>query len=341
MRPAHCTLTLALATMSLGGGALAASDLTREQAEEAGIDLPGSAAPTVATGGPRITPRKGVLSDLLLIPESTNRRVMAFDPLTGDLVDADFIPADAVNLQTPIEAFPNASGTAILVSDQLRDVVQEYALDGGFLGTFAPAGGVNTAILDNIRGIHVRANGRLLVTVGGGANDDTVAEFDASGNYLGNFVAAGSGGLASPFDVILGAEALVSGIDSDSVHRFDATTGAFVAILAGIDNFPEQVARAAGGNILVANFSGTQEGIVELTSAGALVGVYAPAALAGGYRGVYELPNGNLLVTNADGVHEIDRSSNLVETKISGVSSRFITFLPGPIPVELQSFSIE
>ena len=62
---------------------------------------------------------------------------------------------------------------------------------------------------------------------------------------------------------------------------------------------------------------------MEFTPAGGVVGIYDPASL-GGYRGVYELPNGNLLVTNGAGVHEIDRSGNLVETKISGVSGRFI-----------------
>ena len=54
-------------------------------------------------------------SGLLLIPESTNDRVMAFDPTTGDLIDADFIPADPTNLSTPIHAILAADGNSILV----------------------------------------------------------------------------------------------------------------------------------------------------------------------------------------------------------------------------------
>ena len=263
---------------------------------------------------------------LLLIPDSTNKRIMAFDPTTGDLVNADFIPADPTNLSTPICAILSAGGDSILVSDQIRDVVQEYDLDGSFLGTFAPAGGPNPAILDNIRGIALRPNGNLLVTVGGGANDDAVAEFDTGGNYLGNFVTNGSGGLGSPFDVYgRSADWLVAGIDSDAVHRYDLT-GAYLADLASVNNFPEQVAEASNGNVLVADFGGTQEGVVEFTAAGVLVGVYSPAAL-GGYRGVYDLPNGNILTTTGTGVYEIDRAGNLVETKISGVSGRFIEYL--------------
>jgi hypothetical protein len=273
---------------------------------------------------------------LLLIPESSNDRVMAFDPLTGDLIDPDFIPADPTNLSTPIQAILAADGQSILVSDQLDDVVQQYDLTGAYIGVFAPAGGADTSILNNIRGIALRPNGNLLVTVGSAPNDDSVAEFDTSGNYLGNFVAIGSGGLGSPFDVsevTLGGgvlspgEWLVGGINSDAIHRYDAT-GAPLANLAPMNTFPEQVTQIANGNVLVGNFSGTQEGVVELDSNGMVVGIYDPPSL-GGYRGAYELPNGNILTTNGGGVHEIDRMGNLVETKIGGVSARFITFVGG------------
>jgi hypothetical protein len=268
---------------------------------------------------------------LLLIPESTTDRVMAFDPATGDLINADYIPADPDNLSTPIHAILKSDGSGFLVSDQLDDVVQEYDLSGAYVGIFAPAGGLDNSILDNIRGMEMRPNGNLLVTVGGGANASSVAEFDTSGAYLGNFVAIGAGGLDSPFDALFrGTDYLVGGISSDQIHSYDLA-GAANPSLTAIDTFPEQIALAANGNVLVANFSGTEEGIVEYTSAGALVGVYDPPSL-GGYRGVYELPNGNILTTNGGGVHEIDRAGNLVETKFAGVSARFITLVSGGAP---------
>jgi len=264
---------------------------------------------------------------LLLIPESTNDRVMAFDPISGDLVDPDFIPADATNLSTPICAIMGFTGESILVSDQIEDGVLEYGLDGTFIGWFAPAGGPDTSILDNIRGIALSSNNTLLVTVGSGSNADTIVEFDSSGNLLGNFVAQASGGLDSPFDVFgRASDYLVGGITSDFIHSYDLT-GAFLSNFSPCNTFPEQIAAAAGGNVLVANFSGTESGIMEFTSAGSLVGIYDPASV-GGYRGVYELPNGNILTSNGSGVHEIDRSGNLIETKIAGVSARFIEFAP-------------
>jgi hypothetical protein len=237
-------------------------------------------------------------------------------------VDENFIPSDPGNLSTPKNAIFTADGEYVLVSDQFNDVVQLYDLEGVYQGVFAPGGGPDPSILDNIIGITLREDGDLLVTVTGGANEDSVAEFDRE-NYLGNFIANASGGLDGPFDVYSrAADWLVSGINSDAIHRYDLN-GTYLSNLTSVDNFPEQVAEASNGNVLVANFSGTQEGILEYTPDGVLIDLYNPAGL-GGYRGVYELPNENLLVTNGNGVYEIDRLGNLVDTKISGVNAHYI-----------------
>jgi hypothetical protein len=273
---------------------------------------------------------------LLLIPESSNRRVMAFDPITGDLVDANFIPADTVNLSTPIHAILSAAGNTILLSDQIRDVVQEYDLDGNFLGTFAPAGGVNTNILDNIRGMALRPNGNLLVTVASGPNTHSVAEFDTNGVYLGNFVANGAGGLAGPWDIYQrSGDWLVSNSTSpQALRRYHLTTGDFLSLLVSISSFPEQIDEAANSNILVANFSG-QQGVLEYTAAGAFVALYNVIT---GNRGVHELPNGNILTTSGNGVFEISRSNTLVSTKISGVSARFIEYIQPPAEETIDAY---
>lgn len=258
-------------------------------------------------------------SGLLLVPDSTNKRVMAFDPQTGDLVDANFIPPDPSNLVLPINAILSSSGDAILVSDDSEDVVQAYDLNGSYLGVFAPAGGPNPALLQNPRGMELRPNGNLLVTTGGGGNIDSVVEFDAAGNYVGVFIPSGSGGLDSPYDVLGRAnDWLVAGITSDAIHRYDLN-GGFLDLFTPVDNFPEQLQAAANSNILVANFSGGQKGILEYTSGGSLVANYLP--INDGYRGVYELPNGNLLVAAGTGstgtLFEMDRQGNIVSTKLA------------------------
>lgn len=271
---------------------------------------------------------------LLLIPDSDNDRVMAFDAVTGDLVDPNFVPTDSVNLSTPINAILSPSGDSIFISDQVEDVVQQYGLDGNYIGVFAPTGGVDNSILDNIRGIALRPNGNLLVTAAMGANAFAVAEFDTAGNFLGNFVARQSGGLISPFDAYRRAgDWLVSDSARAAIRRYDRDSGAYIADFAPADDFPEQITEAANGNVLVGNFQGTQEGVVEFTAAGAIVDVYNPPAL-GDNRGVYELPNGNILTTNRTGVYEIDRSGNVVETKISNVSARFIELASADAAIE-------
>ncbi len=312
-----------------------------ETAEAAGYEIPselpaGRTDPADSPAGPF----RGVTQNVLLIPDSTADRIMGFDPATGNLISANFVPADPTNLSTPKAAIANPSGAEVWVVDQLDDAVQRYGA-GGYLGVFAPAGGVNTAILDNATGMTFHPNGNLLVAVQSGANGNSVAAFDAGGNHVGNFIAIGAGGLAGPFDILVrAADVLVSSINTDQILRYDRTTGAFLDVFASVNNFPQQLFEAANGNILVANFGGTQEGIVEFTSAGALVAVYDPIA-AGGYRGVYELPNLNLLVTTGTGVFEISRANTLVSTKMGSVSAQYIEFAASQLPVGLIEFGID
>jgi len=261
----------------------------------------------------------------LFIPDSFNQRIMVFSAITGDLLDQAFIELDEVATGTVIHAILSSSET-VLISDQTRNVVHEYRLDGEYLGVFAPAGGADTAIMQNIRGIALRPNGHLLVSVAGGGNADSIAEFDLNGNFVGNFVGNASGGLASPFDVYErpNVDWLVSSINSNQVLNYQWATGAPIGIFAPISSFPQQIHEIGNGNILVGNFSGTP-GVYEFESDGTPVGVYNPEGISN-YRGVFELPNGNILTATSGGVFEIDREGNLVETKFTG-QSRFIQFV--------------
>ncbi len=293
--------------------------------EAAGVDHGTPTALEAPDPAARARAKQALLATgLLLVPDSTNDRVMALDPITGNMIDPNFIPPNSV-VGTGVNAILSASGDTILLSDQIGDVVHEFDLDGSYLGVFAPAGGANTAIMNNIRGISLDASGNLLVTVGDPSNADAVAMFDTSGAFLGNFIANGAGGLNSPFDIYgRSSDWLVAGIDSDNVLRFDLA-GAPLGLFAGTNNFPEQIAEAGNSNVLVANFGGTQEGVIEFTPAGVVVNIYDPANL-GGYRGVYELPGGNLLTTTGTGVHEISRSTGFVRTIVGG-GARFIEFV--------------
>lgn len=274
----------------------------------------------------RWVPDNSVLppNGVILIPESSNDRVMAFNRFDGSLVNADFIPADPNNLSTPIEATPDLTGVGFAyLSDQLDDVVNQYdGNTGNFIQVFAPAGGSNTSILDNIRGIEFSPDGTLLVSVGGGANADGIAEFDATGTYIGNLIANGAGGLASPFDVLYWEAQniyVIPGINSNAMHLYDIDGNPVTSFPNEVD-FPEQANEMADGNFVVADFTTDELYIYDING---LVNTITPTGFTG-LRGVYLLGNGNFLITNGGGVHEVDPSGNLVETEMSGVSGRFI-----------------
>ena len=279
---------------------------------------------------------------LLLVADSTNDRIMAFHAITGDLIDPNFIPTDLVNLDFPFQAIKSAAGNSILVSDFNLDLIQEYDFDGNYIGPFAPTSGVSTTILEAPRGMTLRSNGNLLVTVGAGPNIDSVVEFDPQGNYLGTFISSGSGGLDTPHDIYgRSNDWLVSKSDPntyDGLLRYDLL-GNHLGDFAQVDGTPQQI---AGSNftdtILVANFSLNQRGVLEFTADGNLIGQYNPLDL--NPRGIYELPNGHLLVTmgtnpGTAGVYEIDRQTGLVDTKISGGTPRYIEYVTVPATIEL------
>lgn len=275
---------------------------------------------------------------LLLIPDSTQDRVMAFDPMTGDLIDPDFI-SDTVHLITPFNAILNAAGDGILVSDQASDLIYEYNLDGSYRGIFAPVGGADRDILFNPRGIVLTDDGTLLVTT----TEDNVLAFDEDGQLLGEFIQMQAGGLDSPFDIHgQAANWLVTGFFSDAVHRYDSN-GAFLDNLTVVpaESILEQIAVAQDGVVYVANF-GEQRGVLEVATNGVTNTITIASDL--GHRGVYILPNDNLLTTvgaaNDGRVYEIDGNGTIIDTKLTStteipITPRYIEFVKAPTKLYL------
>jgi hypothetical protein len=263
--------------------------------------------------------RENVNGLMLLVPDWTDDKVLAFDAITGDLVDPSFIPASNPQLQSPKEARQSPWGT-ILVSDQISDAVQEFDTAGTYIRVFAPAGGPNPSILDNIRGISFRPNNNLLVTVGSGTNSGTVQQFNTSGTPLGTFMTSAN----SPFDIIYRpADILVTGSSSPDVNQFD-TLGTYIGIFHNSSSlaFCQQAIRLPNGDIAVAGFS-SPSGIVILSPTGTYIRTLSGVS---GNRGVYLLPNGNFLTTNSTGIHEIDDTTGtLVRTILTGANFQYIS----------------
>lgn len=275
-----------------------------------------------------VVSRSSGLSQYLMIPDWTLDNVYLFNAQNGDLVDDNFILPSNPHLQSPKEALQHLNGKQIIVSDQISDVVQRFDTNGTYIGVYAPAGGPNPSILDNIRGISYRPNRNLLVTVGSGPNSNTVQQFDSGGIHIGPFISAN---LSSPFDVLLRPsdnDILVTNSSGTRITRFDLN-GVFISnFYSGTAfAFPQQIVRLQNGNVAIAAFS-PPSGIALLDSSGNFLRLLTGAT---GLRGVYQLGNGRYLTTNGAGVHEIDSASgNLIRTVVAGINFQYISlYVPG------------
>ena len=244
----------------------------------------------------------------LLIPDSTSDTVGMYDPYDGgylgDLIDNTGL------FSTPINAVLGPDGN-IYVSDQVKDSVFRFDAAGNYIDTFVSG-------YNNIRGMDFRGD-HLFVTSG----DDYVAEFDATGSFVSNFIQDGS----DPFDIFFldDGRSLLANIQGtdDDIRLYDADGMGFSSLFA--ISFPEQIqSMPSTGHYLNASFSDNV--IVEFDLAG---NIHNQWAFSGG-RGVYELGNGNLICTNGSGIWSLDTGSGALTAIREGVSGRFIEFVPAP-----------
>jgi hypothetical protein len=283
----------------------------------------------------KISPRTSITS-MLLVMDSYNNKVIGLDSQTGDIIDTSFIPRQDTMLATPKVAMQTPWGR-IFISDQIKDVVYEFDTAGTYIGIFAPQGGQNNNILDNIRGIGFRPNNNLLVTVGSGTNINTLQQFSPSGSHIGTFISNAS--LTSPFDVIYVdnkyyVTSSTTTATAVKIGIFDST-GAYIGPFTSRDStrFCQQIIKLNDGNFAVAAFSVPGVGIQIFSPNGTFIKVLTGVS---NNRGVYQLGNGNFVTTNATGLYEIDDTTGaLVRTIISGstvFSGQYITkYVPGPV----------
>ena len=265
----------------------------------------------------------------LMIPDWTGDKVYLFSAANGDLVDANFIPTTNPQLQSPKHALQHFNGIQILVSDQLSDVVQRFDTSGAYINVFAPSGGVNNAILDNIRGIAYKPNNNLLVCNASGASSNRIQEFDTAGVFVASFI---STNVSSPFGILYRTtDILISNSSGGADITKFTFSGTFIADFYNGANiaFAQQMYQLPDGRVIVAGFS-SPSGLILLDSNGNYIRTLTGVT---GNRGVYLLDNGNYLTTNGTGVHEIDSTTgNLVRTITTGSSFQYAsTYIPGGV----------
>lgn len=180
----------------------------------------------------------------------------------------------------------------------------------GVLADSTPA--TPAARINGGQDVTIRGDGHVLVS---SAEDDRVVEFDPDGNYVGDLVASGSGGLDYPTGLLISKSGtlLVCSKLSDRVLEYNATTGAFLGTLitAGSGGLvaPFGIAYGPNGDLFVT--SATNEVLEYDGSTGAFVRVFVRASRNGTLdqpRGIAFKPDGNLLVASfgTDEVLEYD-----------------------------------
>lgn len=254
-------------------------------------------------------------AQFVVMPDSTNNRLVSFDPVNGSLISSSVF---ALAGGTPIHAMQ--VNNEIWVSEQVGDRVSRWS----FTGT--PLGQIGTAGLDNIRGMALIGN-KVYVTNSGtnnGAPGAAIVIFDTAGAPLGSFPTPGA---PSPFAILShqGGMLVASSSANDDVHRYSLSgvSGGTFHNTASL-NFAEQMAVAPNGDVWVAGFSSNN--VVRLDpNTGALLNQFT----ASGARGVYQLGNGNVLWSNGSGAWVYDIGTGVSTLVYTGVG-RFFDLVPEP-----------
>jgi hypothetical protein len=251
-------------------------------------------------------------AQFLMMPDSTNSRLVLFSPDDGSLVNPNYF---AINVgTTPIHAMQ--VGREIWVSEQVGDRLSRWGLAGGVLG--AVSGG-----MDNIRGMAL-IGGTVYVTNDGTANGApgaAVVKFDTTGAPLGFFATPWA---TSPFGILEypGGMLLSSSDPNDDIHKYvvDGTSmGTFINTTSLA--FLEQMDYAANGDVLVSAFTTGVVARLDPTT-GALISTFP----APGARGVWQLSNGNILWTNGSGAHVYNVSTG-GSTQVYAGGGRYLDLL--------------
>jgi hypothetical protein len=266
-------------------------------------------------------------AQVLLMPDSTNNRMVAFSPVDGSIINNNLFAIASGT--TPIHAMQ--VGTEVWVSEQIGDKISRYDISGTSLGQI---GGGASGGLDNIRGMGL-INGTVYVTNGGSGNlapsANSVVMFSTAGANLGSFSTAALA--PSPFSILAHQGGLLVGGSSgnDDIHKFSlagASQGTFYN--STNHSFFEQMDYALDGNVLAAVFTTDVVAKFDVNT-----GTFLSSFAAPDVRGVHQLSNGNVLWTSGAGAFVYDISTQFSNQVYAGGGRYVDLYTPVPEPASM------
>ncbi len=263
------------------------------------------------------------------------KKVVLFNFEDGTLAYDDFFDLTAYDVGTIKHVI--RVGDEFWVSDQTKDVVHRIDVDGNLLGKIGESGG-----LDNLRGLQIIGDHVWLCNSGSQNNapGNAIIQISMAGEILGNFSVDGSPWSFWP-------------LENDNVLISFSTVGSFPSQIGeytqagnflgawnqpGELNFIQQISRKQNGNFLASSFSnaasGYPSGVHEFDPNGNYLTTVGGTS-GGGTRGNWEVGNGNVMWTNASGIHIADVASGTSALIYSGQFHYVekITFGPSVMPL--------
>ncbi|MBE0638697.1 MAG: choice-of-anchor J domain-containing protein [Bacteroidales bacterium] len=248
------------------------------------------------------------------------KRIVLFNFEDGTLADdlfLDLTPLDVGTVKQVVRVEDE-----LWVSDQTKDCVYRFDLEGTYISTIGGGAGGG---LDNLRGLRQLGNEVWLANAGtqNGAPGYAIVRIGLDGQILGNFPVGGSPWAFWPFtnDNILISFSSVTGFLSQ-IAIFDQS-GTLIAPfnLPGELNFIQQISETQNGDFLASAFSnatgGYANGVHRYNAQGAYLQVIGGTS-GTGPRGCWELGNGNIMWTNGAGIHIADVTSGTSQVVYAG-----------------------
>jgi hypothetical protein len=251
---------------------------------------------------------------VLLGVDTRLNRIWQLSPTDGAVLNNAFI-VDANNAATFDFQTPRAAiqvGSQVWVSDQSPSINAIYRFDlatGGYLGKIG--GNVAGGGLSNVRGMRF-IDGVVYVANAGntnGASGPSIVKIAPDGTLLGSFSTVVNASLGnSPWDVVAYDGKLLVSDGSSRALQFYGFDGSYLGAFTGaINNIPQQMFVRANGNVLM-SANGSQPtgsfGLYELSPLGQILKSWTNSPGLG-VRGVYELANGQYLISEAGGASAV------------------------------------